>query len=158
MAFQLQSTPPEGAMPRRLTWVCGALALSVGAVAGAWGQTEDDRFEVLRARGLGLSLFSEHCASCHGRTAHGDGPRAKDLAARPSDLTRLAERNGWIFPMAAVARAIDGTDAAHQSRDMPLWGEVFKASADRSGGADAQARIDALVRYLEFVQVRPKPR
>jgi mono/diheme cytochrome c family protein len=145
-------------MPKRLPWWCSALALCAGLGSTAFAQSEDDRFKAVRARGLGLSLFTEHCASCHGRTGHGDGPRAKALSAVPPDLTRLAERNSWSFPAVAVAHVIEGADPAHRSRDMPLWGEVFSASPDAAGGADAKERIDALVLYLEFVQARPRRR
>lgn len=138
-------------MSHRL-WISSiALALCTGLAGTPFAQETDARFADLKARGLGLSVFTEHCASCHGRSGHGNGPRVKELSVPPGDLTRLAERNGWRFPAAAVARVIDGADRVHRSGDMPLWGDVFRAGAE-----DAKARIDALTLYLEFIQVRPR--
>ena len=34
------------------------------------------------------------CAECHGKEARGDGPSAKDLSVRPSDLTRRPFKSG----------------------------------------------------------------
>jgi mono/diheme cytochrome c family protein len=145
-------------MTRWLAWSCGALALFACLGAPALAQSDDERFKAVRARGLGLRLFVEHCESCHGRSGHGDGPRAKELTAIAPDLTRLAERNGWRFPAGAVAHAIEGADPAHRTREMPLWGDVFRTSPQGAGQADVKERIDALVLYLEFVQARPRRR
>jgi mono/diheme cytochrome c family protein len=140
----------------RTVWsLCGGLALCIGLGVVAAARPQEDRVSVLRARVLGLDLFVEHCASCHGRTAHGNGPRTGELRAKASDLTRLSERNGWIYPRDGVRRVIEGADPAHRSREMPLWGDVFSASAGPDG-PDARTRIDALVHYLEFVQYRPR--
>lgn len=142
-------------MQLRLSCALVVLVLC-GAATVASAQSTDERFAALRARTLGLDLFTEHCASCHGRTGHGDGPRAKEMSPRPSDLTRLAERNGWMFPGPAVAHVIDGADRVHRNGDMPLWGDVFRTGPN--GGAEAaKTRIDALVYYLEFIQVK-RPR
>lgn len=35
----------------------------------------------------GAPLFAAQCATCHGTTGHGDGPRAAGLPVRPADLT-----------------------------------------------------------------------
>jgi mono/diheme cytochrome c family protein len=145
-------------MTKRVAWSCAALALSASLAAPAGGQSDAERFKAVRARGLGLTLYTQHCESCHGRAGHGDGPRADALSPAPPDLTRLAERNGWRFPAAAVAHAIEGADPAHRSRAMPLWGDVFRANAKTADGTDVEERIDALVLYLEFVQVRPRRR
>src|SRR5215218_644941 len=34
----------------------------------------------------GATLFNRNCASCHGRTAMGDGPASKQLNPEPSNL------------------------------------------------------------------------
>jgi hypothetical protein len=101
-------------------------------------------------------VFANHCAECHGRSGHGEGPRIKELSIRPRDLTKLAERNGGTFPASEVARIIDGADRAHQSGDMPLWGQVFKTDSGPGGEAAARERVDALTLYLEFIQTRPR--
>ncbi len=35
----------------------------------------------------GRHLYTTHCAGCHGRTGHGDGPEAAGLRRRPANLT-----------------------------------------------------------------------
>ena len=127
-----------------------------GAVDGA-GQEPADAFSLVRARGQGLVVFTEHCADCHGRSGRGDGVRIKELTVRPSDLTRLAERNGWAFPAATVARVIEGTDRIHQAGGMPLWGDVFRSDPAVADDVAVKQRIQALTLYLEFIQThRPR--
>jgi mono/diheme cytochrome c family protein len=45
------------------------------------------------ARGARAYVKGE-CAECHGKEARGDGPSAKDLSVRPSDLTRRPFKSG----------------------------------------------------------------
>jgi mono/diheme cytochrome c family protein len=45
------------------------------------------------ARGARVYVKGE-CAECHGKDARGDGPSAKDLSVRPSDLTRRPLKSG----------------------------------------------------------------
>ena len=45
------------------------------------------------ARGARVYVKGE-CAECHGKEARGDGPSAKDLSVRPSDLTRRPFKSG----------------------------------------------------------------
>jgi len=140
-------------------WLAG-LASSLMVVAGAVdGASQDpaDAHSLVRARGQGLVVFAEHCADCHGRSGRGDGPRVKELTVRPSDLTRLAERNGWAFPAAAVARVIEGTDRMHRAGEMPLWGDVFRSDPAVADDVAVKQRIQALTLYLEFIQTR-RPR
>ena len=100
----------------------------------------------------GGALFRSYCANCHGGAGRGDGAMSGQLRRLPPDLTTFALRNGGVFPAERVRQAIDGTGtAAHGDRDMPVWGAVFK----RTGGGDAAARIDAIVRFLEGLQQRP---
>ena len=72
----------------------------------------------------GAQLFLSLCASCHGAQARGDGPVAPLLDTPPSDLTRIAQRNGGRFTADTVQRFIDGREArrAHGRKDMPVWG------------------------------------
>ena len=132
----------------------GFVALAVGVMSQAIGQPADDRFALVRARALGMSVYGEYCASCHGRTGHGDGPRIAELTDRPSDLTLIAQRNGWTFPAETVARVIDGSDRAHRAGEMPLWGDVFRGDPAVAGDAAVKERIKALTLYLEFIQLR----
>lgn len=45
------------------------------------------------ARGARIYVKGE-CAECHGKEARGDGPSAKDLSVKPSDLTRRPFKSG----------------------------------------------------------------
>ena len=66
----------------------------------------------------------------------------------------MTTRNGGVFPVERVRQIVDGTGpAAHGNRDMPVWGTLFKRL--QVGGAGAQDRIDAVVRYLQGIQERP---
>lgn len=98
----------------------------------------------------GPAMFSSYCASCHGMSAKGDGPAARALTKAPADLTKLSARNGGQFPTVRVRRYIEGADevAAHGSRDMPMWGALFKSlSRDM-----VVQRIETLTKYLEGLQ------
>jgi mono/diheme cytochrome c family protein len=107
------------------------------------------------ARTDGRALFLEHCASCHGATARGDGPVASSLRDFPGDLTQFAKRNGGVFPSAKVLRIVEGRDVgAHGSGEMPVWGHVFRTTPSATADGSATERIDAIVRYLESIQER----
>jgi mono/diheme cytochrome c family protein len=104
---------------------------------------------------LGARLFTTHCATCHGRTALGDGPLVEQLRRAPPDLTKYTARNGGVFPRERVYRIIDGRDvASHGNREMPVWGDAFKQSRDGSSDEAVKARIEAIVRYLQGIQQR----
>ena len=106
------------------------------------------------ANDLGTRLFRTHCATCHGVDGRGAGPMAGQLRRTPPDLTRFAARNGGQFPSERVRRIIDGRDiASHGMREMPVWGDVFRTTADATEAA-VKARIDAIVRYLAAIQSR----
>jgi len=100
----------------------------------------------------GRQVYLEYCASCHGLTAEGDGPVARALSTPPANLRRLSERFGNPLPEEQVARFIDGraTVKAHGPRDMPVWGKRFYAETHDE--AAVQARIAALVAYLQSIQ------
>ena len=104
----------------------------------------------------GSDLFKTYCTACHGTSAHGDGPLAANMKKPPPDLTQFAARNGGTFPSALVAQIIDGRQAVkgHGGPDMPVWGDAFKASRLGSSEESVQARIKALVEYLERIQER----
>ena len=65
--------------------------------------------------------------------------------------------NRGVFPADRVAQIIHGrqTVRTHGTSDMPVWGLVFGRSAMVSTEADVDARIHALVEYLESIQERP---
>jgi mono/diheme cytochrome c family protein len=103
----------------------------------------------------GAALYRERCASCHGSTATGDGPMAPALKHAPPDLTSLSFKNNGMFPSARVYRIIEGREVqSHGDREMPVWGDVFKAQGDRSAREVTRQRIEAIVKFLESIQRR----
>jgi mono/diheme cytochrome c family protein len=104
----------------------------------------------------GSTDYQVYCASCHGAGARGDGEFASSLKKRPADLTQLTARNSGAFPEERVFKAIDGAEpgSAHKDSAMPPWGEVLAKSNDSAGAENAAARIDALVKYLQTLQVK----
>ncbi len=103
---------------------------------------------------LGSQLFRTHCANCHGTTALGNGPLAESLRRAPPDLTTYTARNGGVFPSERLRRIIDGRDvAAHGERLMPVWGDAFSRQGGQSEES-VKARIAAITKYLEGIQVR----
>jgi len=73
----------------------------------------------------------------------------------PADLTRFALSNGGVFPSERLRRIIDGRDvSAHGTREMPVWGMVFKRTETDGGEAEVAARIEALVQYIRSIQKR----
>jgi mono/diheme cytochrome c family protein len=102
----------------------------------------------------GAESFNQYCAVCHGKDGKGGGPAAEALKKRPSDLTQIARRNNGKFEDLVVQNVINGEDvkSAHGSRDMPVWGELFKSV---SGDASARRlRVYSLVRYIEQMQAK----
>lgn len=101
----------------------------------------------------GSATFNAYCTACHGSEGKGNGPAAKALTTAPSDLTQIAKRHDGKFPGNAVRSQIVGDNAtlAHGTRDMPLWGPVFRST---EGGAASEIRLKNLVDYLEKIQQR----
>ncbi len=105
----------------------------------------------------GRELYVEYCGACHGTAADGAGPAAAAMDPRPADLRRIAARRGGVFPAASVTDKIDGRDPikAHGSRDMPVWGKVFRDDAEIEQGTETavRGRILVLVEYLKSIQI-----
>ena len=128
----------------------GVAVVSLWAVAAhAQPQIKKEPIKPVAASD-GAAMFQSYCSACHGKAAMGDGPAAVALKKAPADLTKLNARNGGKFPETKVKRYIEGLDElpSHGSRDMPMWGELFRA-LDRN---TAQIRIQALSDYLKGIQ------
>jgi mono/diheme cytochrome c family protein len=97
----------------------------------------------------GKRAYLNLCASCHGRSAQGDGPVAAHLNRKPADLTNLAAANGGVFPFERVYQVLDGRrdTRVHGTREMPVWG-----MASRISPALYRARTRAIVEYLVGLQ------
>lgn len=103
-------------------------ALALAAILAASAAAAQDT-------ALGAALFRDHCATCHGTDARGDGPMTAILSVQPPDLTRLAAAEGGTFPLERVVRRIDGRDEvlAHGG-PMPIFGMIL---GGESGMIDA---------------------
>jgi mono/diheme cytochrome c family protein len=99
----------------------------------------------------GKDLFVQHCAACHGLDGKGEGPMAATLKKPPANLTLLTKQNGGSFPRAEVLKFVDGERPipSHGSRQMPIWGEVFRRE---KSATEARMRIFALASYVESLQ------
>ena len=100
----------------------------------------------------GAAMYAAYCASCHGADGLGDGPAAAGLKKHPTDLTQLAANNRSSFPASNITQILDrdpGT-AAHGSKDMPVWGDAFRATGESA--TLAQLRIHNIVAYLRSMQ------
>jgi len=99
----------------------------------------------------GRVLYTRYCSSCHGLDGDGHGPVASVLSRPPTDLRRLGDRFGQPLDADRLARWIDGREdvAAHGTREMPVWGERFRAP---QGGIDP--RIRSIIDHLQAIQAR----
>jgi mono/diheme cytochrome c family protein len=100
----------------------------------------------------GAATFNAYCTVCHGPSGTGNGPAVKALAKPPADLTQISKRNNGKFPGTKIKLEISGdsTVAAHGTRDMPMWGPVFKSTE----GGTSELRLKNLVDYLESIQAK----
>ena len=102
----------------------------------------------------GQREFRHACAVCHGLSGTGESVMTtlNLLTVRPTDLTQLSKKYQGQFPFWQVYRIIDGREEVkgHGTRDMPIWGEVFRQPAgdQRVDETCAIGRILALVYYL----------
>ncbi len=103
----------------------------------------------------GKDLFQAYCASCHGMDGKGKGVVAAVLKNGVPDLTTLRRRRGGKFPAPELEKLILGqgtSAAAHGSREMPVWGPVFRrVENDQDFGL---VRVRRLVEHIESLQER----
>jgi len=100
----------------------------------------------------GAEMYRAYCAVCHGLDGKGAGPAAPAMKQPVTDLTLLSKRNGGQFPAFRVSSLIqgDGQIAAHGSRDMPMWGDVFRdLKRDESL---VKLRVHNLTEYIRSIQ------
>jgi len=100
----------------------------------------------------GVAMYRAYCAVCHGVDGKGKGPAAPALRQEPPDLTSLAQRNGGEFPSFRVSNIIQGDAAvtAHGSKDMPMWGDVFRGL--KRDEAAVKLRVHNLTQYIASLQ------
>ena len=120
---------------------------------------------------IGSDEYRVSCLSCHGVGGRGDGPLAKFLTVKPTDLTALARNNGGqypnlkagTFPFLRVYQVIDGRAdvEAHGERAMPVWGNRYLMDHPMAAEVGPYAgiyekivrgRILELVYYIQSIQ------
>jgi mono/diheme cytochrome c family protein len=107
---------------------------------------------------VGHQEFRHACAVCHGLGGTGESVMTtlNLLTVRPTDLTQLSKKHQGQFPFWQVYRIIDGREEVkgHGTRDMPIWGEVFRQPhvGKRVDETSVIGRILALVYYLQSIQ------
>jgi mono/diheme cytochrome c family protein len=138
----------------------GVLAACGVMLIGSFALAQNPRPEKAKEKPLidsiqGAALSNAYCASCHGGDAKGNGPMAKSLVVKPSDLTLIAARNGGTFPLARIERIISGEEqppSGHGSSKMPVWGPIFsQVERDQDLG---RVRIHNLAIHLRDIQVK----
>ena len=83
------------------------------------------------ASNSGKEMFNSYCAVCHGKDAKGNGPAASAMKSAPTDLTKLAQKEGGSYPAAHVAAVLRGqaSTPSHGARICRFGGRYFRASA-----------------------------
>ena len=102
----------------------------------------------------GQMLFAENCTSCHGENARGGVRYAGKVTP---DLTRIAARNGGVFPRARVMSQIDGYGRGKLPVEkMPEFGALLSGEqvpVEVDGTLTPTPRsLAALLFYLESIQ------
>ena len=111
---------------------------------------------------FGKHEYERKCAVCHGLEGRGNGAMAAVLKTRASNLTYLSKNNNGVFPVKRVYEIIDGTEVllAHGTREMPIWGTVYREEIgesqthvyDEVAPAYVRAQILALIDYINRLQ------
>ena len=147
-------------MKQRLCLFLLSLTLSATAIADVlveeepltWGKT---------ARLPGEHMYQNLCAACHNPDGSGNGKASGALGIAAPDLTRIAARNGGVFPHGEIERVIANRDSgkSHALSPMPAWEQQFKSVYFRTARnpvqreAYAQDRIHELSNYVATIQV-----
>ena len=106
---------------------------------------------------MGRAAYFQYCSACHGPDGSGNGPVARTMRPRPSNLRHLAVRNGGEFPAEHVRAAIDGRTAvaAHGTSKMPVWGQIFSHEASwESPERHTASQVQLIADYLRSIQTK----
>lgn len=138
--------------------IVALVALAVAfAILGADGQPVIKKVPPSRTSAAsGAQMYDTYCATCHGKDGKGGGPAASALKVPVPDITRMAADNNGVFPELRVYGSIKGDPvmpAAHGSKDMPVWGDVFQ-SMTRGDNSIEQMRIANLTAYIKGLQAK----
>ncbi|PYX18974.1 MAG: hypothetical protein DMG82_26900 [Acidobacteria bacterium] len=140
---------------RKLFGMGAVLLLSAAfAVAQQAGTTQIKHVPVKATNAAsGQEMYASYCAVCHGANATGNGPAQSALKNPATDLTTLAQKNGGKYPGLHVSSILRGDAelAAHGSKDMPVWGPLFR-NLSQGHDAEVQQRIANINSYIESLQ------
>jgi len=137
-------------------WMVAAIVVALVTLAPAQDQTKTEIKHVpikQTSPASGAEMYKTYCAVCHGTDGKGNGPAAEALKVPPTDLTGLAVKNGGKYPALRISAILRGEEvlAAHGTKDMPIWGNLFwSVSGGHSG--EVQQRVTNLNKYLESMQ------
>jgi len=133
----------------------GASLLTALGFSGPQSKNERNPAPKPPSAATGQETFLKYCASCHGKTARGDGPAAFVLKTPPPDLTTLSKRYEDKFPAGYVSAVLTfgKSFASHGAVDMPIWGSRFK-TLDPVRDPTGQQHIDDVVAYIRSRQVK----
>ena len=145
-------------MLRKISGTVLACAVAISASSALFARQHADK----KSNGKnsvtteGAALYKRNCAVCHGNDARGgDAPKSAIFTEPAPDLTTLARRHHGKFPDEYIATVLrSGVKMpGHGPAEMPVWGAIFKASAN-SDEAQVNQRIAALAAYLKSIQVK----
>jgi mono/diheme cytochrome c family protein len=118
-----------------IAWIVALLTLSfVGTSASAGDQRVDA--QVFR----GGLVYANHCVTCHGLNADGNGRAARLYDPKPANL-RMSDKDDAYF--GRIIRR--GGEAMSRSPFMPSWGDKL-----------TEEQTNDLVAYLRSINARPK--
>jgi mono/diheme cytochrome c family protein len=146
---------------KKVGWIVVALSLLL-ALAAAQDQSQDQSGKVIKhvpvkvtSAASGKEMYVSYCAVCHGTDGKGNGPAASALKVPPTDLTVLSKDNGGKFPSLKVSAAIRGDSnvPAHGTKEMPVWGSLFRDLSQGHEG-EVQQRVNNLTKYIEGLQAK----
>ncbi len=140
---------------RRSLWTVLTAVIAMVLMVSAQAPKKEIKHVPIKATSpaAGQEMYMTYCAVCHGTDGKGNGPAAGALKVATPDLTALAGKNGGKYPASKVSAIIRGEEvlAAHGSKDMPMWGHLFRSI---SGGHEAEVhqRVVNLNKYIESLQ------
>ncbi len=148
---------------KKIGWIFVALSLLftlAAAQSQSEGQSQDQSGTAIKhvpvkvtSAASGKEMYISYCAVCHGTEGKGNGPAASALNTPPADLAALSRNNGGKFPSLKVSQAIrgDANVVAHGTKEMPVWGALFRDLSQGHEG-EVQQRINNLTKYIESLQ------
>jgi mono/diheme cytochrome c family protein len=144
---------------KKIGWIAVALCLFI-SLAAAQDSSPSQSGKAIKhvpvtvtSAASGREMYASYCAACHGTDAKGNGPAASALKTPPADLATLTKNNGGKFPSLKVSTAIrgDANVVAHGTKEMPVWGSLFRDMSQGDEG-EVQQRINNLTKYIESLQ------